>query len=160
MLLWLAVALASSPWVGVDPDIRAEVEISWSPQRVTEALSDLEVLSTLFSEDCLKRWALGHPMAGVGARARVSYVPSWMNRRLTLEVQEVRPGVRVELEHFGNRGFLTRFDVAPGSAGGSVVSVVTPLQEPPWPVREIFHLRVKPAWEACYVDAIKNLEAQ
>jgi hypothetical protein len=162
MLGWLgllvipAVAGPGSRWDGVDADVVVRVVVDAEPAAVTATLADLGRASTLFEPSCLARWAVGVPESGVGARARVTYTPSWMSRRLTLVVTDAVPGEQVVWDHEGDRGFETRFVVSPTPDGTEIV-METPLLPPPWPVRELYHLKVKPAWEACFTAALSKL---
>lgn len=197
-LLWIGTSWAASPWIDVDPDLHAQTEVPADPQAITAFLSDPRQVSELFDEDCTRRWAFGVPASGPGARARVTWVPSWLHRRLTVVVSEVVEGRRVVLDHEGPKGFLVVFDVtgppapavetsggvevseAPGvseavppaqgdgavdpprstASEPSTVSVHVPLQPPPWPVRELFHTKVKPAWTQCFERALARLSVE
>lgn len=153
---WFPLALAGSPFEGQSADIVAELTIDASPDRVTEALADLPRASGLFGEGCLVRWQVGVPESGEGARARVTYTPHLMRRRLTLEVEEEVPGRRVVWTHEGRRAFDTVWTVEP-VPGGSHVRVEVPLEAPGWPLRRLFFLDIQPTWAACYARALRAL---
>jgi hypothetical protein len=160
MIWWLvAVAHGASPWVDVEADVRVQQEVSVAPELVTAAFSDFDRLEALYTPECLKRWAHGVPAAGVGARSRVSYAPGLMNRRLTAVVVELEPGRKVLLDHEGPGGFFTKITVE-AAGEGSLVTVHTPLNPPPWPFRKLFHLEVKPVWTQCYLDALRVLDEE
>ena len=150
------MALGTSPWREMDADVRAEAVVAASPDEVTALLADLRRASALFPTECLTRWAFGVPSSGEGAMARVSYVPHWMNRRLTLTITEVDPGARVVWSHAGDLGFTTTFTVE-AADGGARVRIATPLNGPPWPFGKMYQTQVKPAWDACYHTALRNL---
>lgn len=155
LALWLA--MGATPWQGMDADVAAEAVVKATPEQVTATLADLPRASALFSDDCLARWSFGVPSQGQGAMARVSYTPHWMNRRLTLTVSALEPGKRVDWDHAGDKGFLTRFTVTP-SGEGAKVSVLTPLVGPPWPFAKLYQVHIKTTWEACYIDALRRLD--
>jgi uncharacterized protein YndB with AHSA1/START domain len=159
MWWWVTVALAGNPWLDADPDIRVETLVGVTPEQVTEAWSDFDQLSGLFSDECLDGWAVGAPSSGPGARARVTYKTSWLRRRLTVVVREVEPGEKVKLEHLGTKGFFTVV-TARATDEGTHVSVVTPLYAPPWPWRKAYFVDVKPAWAACYIESLKKLDGE
>ena len=157
MWWWMAIAMAASPWKDMDADIRVEKVVRATPEEVTATWSNFDTLAPLFDEDCLDRWAVGVPSKGEGARGRVSYKPSWMNRRLNVVVKKLVPGKKVLLDHEGNRGFFTKITVRPVE-GGTAVVVHTLLNPPPWPFRKAYHVDVKPAWAACYIDALARMD--
>lgn len=158
--VWWAVATAwaGNPYEGRSGDVTASLRIDTEPERVTRALADLPRVAGLFDEQCLVRWRVGVPESGVGARARVTYTPHLMNRRLTLEVAEVAPGAEVVWTHEGNQGFDTVWTVEE-VPGGSVVTVLTPLEPPGWPLRRLYFEDIHPAWTACYQRALRALGA-
>ena len=155
VLLLLLAAHAASPWRAMPADVRAEVAVDAPPERVVAALSDLRAASALFDEGCVKDWSVGVPSSGVGAMARATYTPSWMHRRLTLTVRSVDARA-VVWDHAGDRGFVSTFTVSPAERGANVV-VEVPMMPPPWPVGKVYQVRVKPAWEACYVAALRRV---
>jgi len=154
----VATALAGNPYEGRSADVTATLRIDTEPERVTRALADLPRVAGLFDETCLVRWRVGVPETGVGARARVTYTPHLMNRRLTLEVAEVEPGREVVWTHEHKHGFDTVWSVQ-GVPGGSVVTVTTPLHPPAWPLRRLYFEDIHPAWTGCYERALRALGA-
>lgn len=157
LILLVSVAHAVSPWIDVDADVIATAVVQSPPEAVVETLSDLARLSTLFDDSCTTRWAWGARTAGVDGRGRVTWRPGLLNRRLTVVVSRVDEDL-VELDHLGNRGFITRFEVEQDPAG-TAVTAHTYIQGPPWPFRELYHLQIKPAWEQCFVDALGRIDA-
>jgi hypothetical protein len=155
----LGVALAGNPWKDLSADVVAAGEVPLTPEQVTARLSDLDGVAADLPDTCWRRWAVGLPPAGVGARARVTTTASWMRRRLTLQVAEVDAGRRVDWDHLGDRGWVTRWTVEATSAATSRVTYHTYLNPPPWPFRRLFHELVRPVWEACAADAIASLTA-
>ncbi len=158
MWWWVAAAIAGNPYQDRSADVVASLRIDTPADRVTRALSDLPRVAGLFGEGCLVKWQVGIPESGPGARARVTYTPHLMQRRLTLVVGEVRPGTRVVWEHEGKGGFETWWTVE-AVPGGSVVSVEVPLEAPGWPLRRLYFEDIHPAWTDCYARAIRALGA-
>ncbi len=107
----------------------------------------------------MKRWEHGVQSAGVGAVARVTVTPSFMNRRLTVQVSRVEDDRFVDLDYEGARGFVTRWAFEPDGEG-TAIEITTYVAAPPWPFRELYHLQVKPAWEACQAEAIARLQTR
>ncbi|MCB9666176.1 MAG: hypothetical protein H6732_18855 [Alphaproteobacteria bacterium] len=138
-------------------DVVARRVVSRTPEEVTAAFADLTYAAGLFDGDCLRGWSLGVPAAGLGATARVTYVPGPLRRRLLLQVADVVSGRRVDWEHAGPKGFTTRV-AARAVEGGTEVTLTTYLSEPPWFVRHAFHEAVHPAWTACYDAALARLD--
>lgn len=148
--LLVGLALAADP-VSQDrfgtPDVVAEATLQIDPTMVTERLSDLAWWSEHAPDSCYGAWSLGASVRGPEARARVTVRPSWMRRRLTVVVREVRPGALVDLEFLGPKGFTTRVKLEPEEQDHVVMT--TFMNPAPWPLREIYHQKVKPAWMAC-----------
>lgn len=155
MFLLLSAALAASPWRDMSADLHAEVTLALPAEQVRAALADLSVAQGLFDRDCVQDWVVGIPASGPGAMARATYVPSWMHRRLTLTVKRADPGA-VVWDHLGDRGFVTTFNLLPAE-GGTLVKVDVPLNLPPWPLGKVYHLKIKPEWQACYVAALRQI---
>lgn len=153
-----ALAAQPKPEAGDLPsaDVVARRVMDRTPAEVIAAFADLRHASGLFDGDCLRRWGYGSPTAGPGARARVSYVPGPLNRRLTVVVDEVVPGVRVTWDHPGPKGFVTRVTAKP-APGGTEVVLQTFLEAPHWFVRHTYHEVIQPLWTQCYVDALERL---
>ena len=165
-MLWLLLtaAQAASPWIDVNADVIAHQTVAASPESTFEHVMDLQNQAELLPEDCVTRWVFGVQTAGVGATARLTYVPSVLRRRLGATITRADQDIPeigaylLEIEHPGNRGFVTRWEIAPADPTGSEVTVTTYLNNPPWPFREIYHLQIKPAWEACYTTALTKLD--
>lgn len=152
LLVLLGVAAAD---VG---DVRASAEVALSGEAITSALSDFSRWEALFPSDCVAKVAVGEPSAGEGARARLTYTPGPMRRRLTAVVKVVEPGRRVDVDHDGNKGFVTRFMIGDSEGETRQVTAQTYINPPPWPLRAMYYNKVVPAWEACYRAALERLE--
>lgn len=158
--LWVAVGVAGGgepeDAEAPDADVVVERTVPVSPATVTAVLEDLDAAGELFDRPCARRWATGVPSAGVGARARQTWTPSWMNRRTTLVVREVAPGARVAWEREGDRGWHTVFDVE-AADGGARVRVHAYVALPGWPLKELYLQRIRPAWAECWAGGLDRL---
>ena len=108
-LVFVATALAASPWAGKNGDIVAERAIDASADAIYEELVDLETLEQLFPEHCATDILYGEQTTGVGATIRLTYHAAAMHRRLEGTLVDAVPGSRVDIEHAGQKGFFTRF---------------------------------------------------
>ena len=154
---WLsAVAWAANPWIGLESNVVAQATIEAPREVVYDHLLSLERFAEIMGEDCTKRWSWGVTRSGEGAMARVTYVPSMMHRRLTVEVSRAESPRIIDYDHDGDRGFVTRWTLAEVD-GGTEVSAVTYVTAPGWPFRKLYYTRVMPAWTSCYVDALQRL---
>ena len=161
--MWAGLAFAGR-FDDVEADLRAAAWVELAPDEVTEAFSDLQRASGLFDGDCVRRWVVGVPDRGEGARGRVTWTPGAMRRRLTVVVDQVVPGRRVVWDHLTDRGFYVYVDVsAPGPdappASRARVDVRVPLEAPGWPLTELFHTQIRPRWQQCFEDALRRLDS-
>jgi hypothetical protein len=156
--LWVTVALAGNPgnrWEGVPGDVEVTASSALTPEQVTEAFADVDRVRRTFPDTCAFDWTkdeFGEPQA--------IWTPSWVRRRLSVKVDEVKPGRRVSWDWHGKRdtkGFWLVVDVTPRD-GGSTVKVSTPLDPPGWPVRGVFYRKIRPVWAACYATALQALD--
>jgi len=155
LILWMGLALAGS-WEGADPNVEYVGTVAADESVILDALMDWQVVSSLFPEECALNWAIGVPESGPGARARVTWTPSWMYRRLTVEV--TTGPHHVDHDFLGSKGFSTRFAVEPAESG-SKVTVTGYIAAPKWPARDIYYQKVKPAWANCYASALDALNS-
>ena len=151
--LLLGLVLAN-PYEGRDSVVRAEVSRTVDSVQLTSAASDLQTWETLYPADCVKEWLNSTQTAGVGGRARVTYTIGAMRRRLTVEVSKVEDGLLVDLDHLGNKGFVTRVHI-----DGEVVRLETFVNPPPWPLRSYFYEKLQPEWTRCQESALETLVA-
>jgi len=157
-MVWLlSLAWAGGGYEALDPDIYSGAVVAQPPEVVSAHLADLRWVSENLPEDCAKRWALGEPMTGAGARARHSWHVSWLRRRLTLEVIDVVPGDKVVWEYLGDKGFFVRFDLTEEDEGTSI-AVVQPMMAPVWPTREVYHERIKPGFAQCWAQLLQAVD--
>jgi uncharacterized protein YndB with AHSA1/START domain len=154
-LVVMGVALAGSRWEGKPSDIVAERTIAASPAAVYAAL-DPSKLQALFPEDCA-HWTGPFAGSGLGASTEVTYIAAGMHRRLQSTVKTLTPGALVELDHPGNKGFVTRFHLEPA---GEVtkVTMTTYLAPPPGMIAGYFYNKVQPAWQGCHARTLEALE--
>lgn len=139
-----------------DSDIVATAVLSAEPGRLTAIASDLRQLEALWPEGCTRRWVHGARASGVGASAELVYTMGPMRRRLAVTVSRVEAGELVELDHAGNKGFITRLSLSAGEVG-TAAELHTWIQPPPKPFRKMYFNRVQPAWQACQAGLLDNL---
>ena len=122
--LFVSTALAGK-WDGHSADVIAErIVLTTSPTAMTEVARDLAQLSVAIPADCATGWELQERTAGVGARARVTYTIASMRRTLTVVISKDEPGVLLELDHEGNKGFFTQ--IKPVSSARTLGSLLRP----------------------------------
>lgn len=154
MLILLALAHAAEP----SSDVVASHVFAAPPQAVYDHLLDVRNVQEAAPETCMKKWIFYDRTEGLGAQFRVVYhIESW-RRRLDASVVVAEKPRRIEWDHHGRRGFITRFTIAPESPG-SKVTVHTYLSDPPWPFRKYYANKVQPAWEECYGQMLQNVAA-
>lgn len=155
--LFVAAALAGK-YDGVDANVVATRTLpNTTPAVVYVALSTPAALMALYPEDCAT-W--GVPLTGAvpGATGLVTYHAAGMHRKLdaTWKTADAdRP--RVELDHLGNKGFVTRFDLVADGAN-TTVTLTNYLNAPPSPFKGYYFKRVKPAWDGCHARVLEALE--
>lgn len=150
----MTASLAASPWKDANADVSSQLTVPMPRAALVERLDDTRELAALFPERCMLEWEHGVAPAGP---ARVTYQIKSFHRRLTARIVAVEPK-RVEIDHEGNRGFITRF-LLTEVEGGTEVTLTTFLNGPGWPLRSYFFEAVRPEWESCYVEALQRLAA-
>ena len=65
----------------------------------------------------------------------------------------------IEVNHLRKLGFMTQFVFEDKGEGTTLVTLTTPLYEPPWPLRKVFQSDIKPSWTACYTQVLERLGA-
>lgn len=158
MLLLLTCLSLAGEWDEVSADVRASKVINAAPEAIFSFILDLENLRRITPVDCVGEWTLGERVYGEGASAWVRYDMAAMHRRLPMTLIVADAPRRVDFDHLGARGFVTRWTLE-GADGGTLVSILTPLNPPPKPFRRYYHSRVKPEWEGCYVRTLDALGA-
>lgn len=152
--VWLAMALAGSPYEGLSGDVSASARTSMSPDAVITAFRDLPDATARFPESCAT--ITGASPEGVN----LTWTPSWMHRKLHVKVDDIRPGRRIDWDLSSLKGDLGFYLIVEVGAveDGSVVTLRTPLDAPKWPLRSIFFNKIRPAWASCYVSTILSLD--
>ena len=151
LALLLASALAED-----GSDIVVSHRFRASPETLYEHLLDVQNIKNAAPESCMRKWVLYERTEGLGAQFRVVYQMEGWRRRLDGSVVAAESPRRIEWDHHGNRGFITRFTFKPDD-GGTEVTVHTYLNDPPWPFRRYFERKVQPTWQACYRDMLDNV---
>jgi hypothetical protein len=152
--VWLATALAGSPYAGLSGDVRASGTTSMTPDAVIAAFQDLPDATARFPASCAT--VTGASTDGVN----LTWIPSWMHRKVHVTVDEVKPGRRIDWDMAslkGDLGFYLIVEVTP-EGDGSNVTMRTPLSVPKWPLRGLFFNKIRPAWASCYVSTILSLD--
>jgi hypothetical protein len=160
--LLLATSLASEPtpvarkWDDANPDIAVSALVPHTPEATFQYLLDLGHWRTIFPEDCIGRIEPGMRSFGEGASALVRYDFGMMHRKLAVTLVTASAYDRVDFDHLGSRGFVTRWRLA-SEAGGTRVTIETPLNPPPKPLRGYFYTVVQPEWVRCYEETLATL---
>jgi hypothetical protein len=152
--LMLSLALAGES----TSDIVVSHRFGVAPEAVFAHFLDVRNVQTAAPADCMKRWLFYGRTEGMGAQFRVVYSMEGWRRRLDVSVVEAEPVRRIDWDHHGNRGFITRF-LFESAELGTTVTVRTYLADPPWPFRKYYARRVQPAWEECYRELLRNADA-
>lgn len=155
----LALALVASALAGKWDDKVADVvatrTIPVAAEAVYAVLSDPGKLMALYPSDCAV-WKV--PLAGdvPGAKGIVTYQAAGMRRKLDVVWKTATPGKRVELDHIGPKGFVTRFELVPVD-GGTAVTMTNYLSIPAF-VAGYYYKKVQPAWAGCHARELETLE--
>jgi hypothetical protein len=156
MFLLLCMQAVAGRWDGMNGDIVAKRTIPATSEQLFSYLQDLEKVAALYPDDCVGQWETGSQSTGFGASASVRYDMAMLHRKLTLTVEDGREGSFLDYDHPGKKGFQTRFLFEPG-AGGTQVTMTTPLNPPPWPLTGYFFRSIKPEWEGCQARFLERL---
>ncbi len=138
-----------------DADVVAVRMVSSGPEALLPLVSDLKRIETLWPEGCTRKWVHGDTSQGVGATAELVYTMGLMRRKLDVSLSRVEEGM-VELDHGGDRGFYTRFNISPGELG-TTVEMHTYLHPPPKPFLKLYFNRIQPKWRGCQEGLLENL---
>jgi hypothetical protein len=162
-ILLSALALAAPPkkpgkWDGVDTDIRASAVLPGTPEALFGHVLELKNVQALWPTDCIGTWELGERTFGEGASAAVRYDIGMMHRPLTMTLARADANRYVELDHAGNKGFVTRF-LFTAVEGGTEVKLESYFAGPPKLLLGYYHRVMKPEWEGCHARVLKALGA-
>lgn len=156
LLLLLPIALAGK-WDGAPTDIQADRVVPAPREQIFSHLLDLAHLRALFPADCVGLWEPGERTFGEGATAIVRYDIAAMHRKLPMTLIRADAPRSIDFDHLGPRGFLTRWSLEEVD-GGTKVSLLTPINAPPWPFSGYYHRVIRPEWTECYARTLQNLE--
>ena len=157
---WLAVAHAGK-WDDAPSDVQVDAVINTSVDHVHRVLADLANYKALFPEECADKWLVRHPTTGVDATIDVRYNFGPLRRKLTGVITRDEPGLVFQIEHKGPEGWFTQFKYRPGTSDGTtIVTMLTPLHPPPWPLTAVFHQQVRPAMIGCYEGFLRALRVR
>lgn len=156
MWLLLSQLALAGRWDGISADVVSRRSIATTAETLSNYLQDLHHFRDLFPEDCISQWVDGTVVQGPGASATLRYDIVAMHRKLTVLLHPGTPGVYVDFEHPGNKGFTTRFRFTPDGEKTSV-EMNTGMNPPPWPLRGYYYKVVKPEWERCQDEALASL---
>ncbi len=157
---WITLSLAARG----GSDVVADVLIDAQATEVSDYLSRLDQVSEIFPEDCAQDWIVGPELQAPHAMGEVVVRAALLKRRLAVTYGEVIPGRIVDLDHTGDKGFVTRFEIIsdvdlPKNIGGTGITVVmtTFLSPPNWPLKRYFERKIHPAWLDCHRRTLENL---
>jgi len=148
LISWTAFA---GRWDDHPSDIVAERTIEASPEELFSAVSQFRYLSRLFPEECVEDWAIGSPSV-----ARLTYHVGPMRRRLTAKISRAEAGRFVEIDHEGDKGFVTQIRFEP-RGDATLVRLATFIHPPPRPFQGIYFKKVRPEWVRCYFETLDEL---
>jgi len=157
MLIWLSAAALAGKWSDAPTDVDVRLVVPARAEDVHALLSDHRGWQQVVPPSCASEWELLSLTFGVGARARTTWTLGPLTRRRTVRIAKEQPGLFLELEHEGNKGWFTQVRYGPAGTGHAEVQLHTPLAAPPWPLRGVFYARVRPAWEACYAGTLRAI---
>jgi hypothetical protein len=153
--LWSVAALAGR-WDDEPVDVVVTAIVPRPVEEIHDKLLSWAGWQSVLPETCAREWEIYGEQRGKGAQSTALYTIGPMRRRLTGIITQDRPGQLLETELQGKKGWFTQVTYAQAE-GGTAVTMRTPLERPRWPVTPIYFSRVKPAWEACYLDTLANL---
>jgi hypothetical protein len=153
---WLCGVALAGRWDNEPVDVEVKSIVPRPVEEIHAKLLDWAGWQSIFPEDCASEWEIYGEQRGKGAQATALYTIGPMRRRLTGVITQERSNQFVETELQGKKGWFVQVTYEPAE-GGTAVTMRTPLERPRWPETPIYFGRVKPAWEACYLDALANL---
>jgi len=140
-------------------DVSASSTIAATPEQIFTHLLDFKNLQA--SIPCIGKWEMSQRTFGEGASAMVRYDLGAMHRKLPVSLSRADAPYRIDLEHLGNLGFTTVIHLAaqPSQDGrpSTLVSILTPLNAPPWPFRPYYYGAVQVEWNQCYAATLNNI---
>ena len=160
MFIWLTLAAAAAETFDEDAegDVVVTRTIAASGASILATLSDLRNHPGLWPDGCVTHWEFGERQTGVGATSKVTYRgPLGWFRTLTLVISDIDTH-RIDIDHPGNKGFVTTYAMEPAD-GGIHVELHTWIYAPPKPFRGVYFNRIHPHFESCHSGFLENLAA-
>ncbi len=136
-------------------DVRAEKVIEAPLEVIQAEIDSVKDLVRLFEDDCVTKVSFT-PRSDGTEDLHLTYLAGPMRRSLTAHLLESVPG-RVDFDHPGRKGFVTRVALTELSETHTRVQLTSYLNPPPWPFRKVYFRDVQPAWEACYDEVLQAL---
>jgi len=138
-------------------DVIAERTVQASPDAVYAVLADTERMSELAPERCMRKWEVSPD----GETFEVVYLVELWRRKLQARVVPAEPGRRLEWDHLGKKGFVSRFTVqASEQEGATDLRLVTYIRPPGWPLNRYYHRKIRPGWAECYDTFLQAIATQ
>lgn len=156
MWIWAFGAAFAGKWDGAVSDIAVSKVVPAPAEAVHALLIDWHAWQDALPIDCAQQWEILGDRTGLGARSTALYTFGPMRRRLEGVITKETPGQLIETELAGKSGWFTQVTYAPAE-GGTLVTLTSPVTRPKWPLTGVYFDKVKPAWEACYTQALTKL---
>ena len=160
MLIWLTLATATAETFDehAEGDVIATRTIAASTTTLLATLSDLRNHPGYWPDVCVTDWGFGERQTGLGATASVTYRgPFGWFRKLTMVITEIST-TRLDIDHPGDKGFVTTYAFQP-AASGTTVEMHTWIYAPPKPLRGVYFKRVQPHFQSCHDGFLEGLAA-
>ena len=155
--LMLSVATAETPDSELEGDVIATRTIPVPSTTLLATLSDLRHYPDMWPDGCVTNWEFGERQTGIGATAQATYrAPMGWFRKLTLVISDISDR-RIDIDHPGNKGFVTTYSLEP-VAEGTQVEMHTWIYAPPKPFRGIYFNRIHPHFLSCHEGFLESLE--
>ena len=136
MFTWLLLSVAAAETFDEDAegDVIAVRTVSAPGTTVLATLADLRNHPGFWPDGCVTNWEFGERQTGIGATASVTYrAPMGWYRKLTAVVSDITER-RVDIDHPGNKGFVTTYTLT-AVESGTEVEMHTWIYAPPKPFR-------------------------
>lgn len=163
LFVWSMSAAAGETPVATERvgDIVTTAVVPASPAAMIDVLTDLPTFGTLLPPDCVGLYTVGMTPKGLGAQATLRYDMAAMHRKLEMRISRIERESLwlVDMDHAGNRGFISRWLMTPTDAG-TTVHLKTALNAPPWPFAAYFFDTVQPEWQDCQARIVTAVGAR
>ena len=151
MMWWWAGLAAAGPYANLDADILVKAEVNAPPSAVYATLMDLSAYAASIPETCADDLV----PAGEGAWNGTWHL-GLLHPKVRVTIASSEADRRVDVDHDGTRGWVTRFRLAE-SPTGTAIEAQTYLDLPPRLVRRNYFTKVKPDWEACHAELLRGI---